>query len=98
MIGVEKGVQELVVMFDDSSDIIRQQPVKAHVPKSQFGLAPAKLLLPKLASKGYTVTTKGGIDYSFNGDSVKKIKRFGELLRERADVAGISWDTVEVHA
>jgi len=33
-------------MFDDRSDIIGQQPVKAHVTKSQFGLAAAKLLLP----------------------------------------------------
>jgi hypothetical protein len=36
LIGVEKGVQELVVVFDDRSDIVRQQPVKAYVAKSQL--------------------------------------------------------------
>ena len=58
---------------------------------------PAKLLLPKLASKSYTVITKAGMEYGFNGDSVRNLKRFAELLREQGNRARISWDTIEEH-
>lgn len=59
---------------------------------------PAKLLLPEMASKSYVVTTKDGKDFSFDGDSVKNIKRFGKLLREQVDRAGVPWEVVEEHA
>jgi hypothetical protein len=59
---------------------------------------PAKLLLPKLASRSYTVITKSGKKYSFDGNSIKRIKRFGALLHERVDQVGVPWETVEEHA
>ena len=40
-------------MVDDRSEIIRQQPVEAHVAKSQLGSAAAKLLLPVGPERGW---------------------------------------------
>ena len=59
---------------------------------------PAKLLLPKVASKSYTVITISGKEYRFDGNSIKQIQRFGEMLREQAQIAGLTWETVEEHA
>jgi hypothetical protein len=59
---------------------------------------PVKLLLPKMASSSYVVVTTNAKEYSFDGNSIRRIKRFGELLRERAGQAGVPWETVEEHA
>jgi hypothetical protein len=59
---------------------------------------PAKLLLPKLANKSYTVITKNGKEFAFTEESIKRLKHFEKLLRERAAVAGVPWETVERHA
>jgi hypothetical protein len=45
----------------DVSDIIGQQPVKAHVTKSQFGLAAAKLLLPVGSERDRRMATADGV-------------------------------------
>jgi hypothetical protein len=58
----------------------------------------AKLLLPKMKSRSFLVTTKAGKDYSFDGNSVKGINRFAELLRKQADRFTLPWDIVEQHA
>ena len=44
-------------MFDEASDIIGQQPMKAHVAKSQFGPALAQLLLPVGPQRGRRMAT-----------------------------------------
>jgi hypothetical protein len=56
---------------------------------------PAKALLPKMASSTYDVVTKSGKEYSFNGDSVKRFKKFIGLLREQAEKSGIPWEKLE---
>jgi hypothetical protein len=59
---------------------------------------PAKLLLPRLADKSYMVITKDGKEFGFTEESIKRLSRFGELLRERTALAGVSWEKVEKHA
>jgi hypothetical protein len=59
---------------------------------------PAKLLLPKLASTSYTVTTQDGREFGFSGDSINRIKRLGKCLRDQAERTGIPWEIVEEHA
>lgn len=59
---------------------------------------PAQLLLPKIASVSYMVTAATGKDYDFDGNSVKAIKRLGNLLREEAKRHALPWTTVEEHA
>ena len=59
---------------------------------------PAKLLLPKIASRSYMVVTVAGAEHGFDGDSVRHLKRFGVALRAGADGAGVAWQTVEEHA
>ena len=76
LIGVEKRVQERVVVFDDRSDIIRQQPVKAHVAKSQFGPAAAKLLLPVGSERDRRMATADGV--------LPAVQKLSPLLREIA--------------
>jgi len=61
LIGVEERVQELVVVFDDRSDIVRQQPVKPHVAKSQFSVAAAQLLLPVGSERDRRVAAADGV-------------------------------------
>jgi hypothetical protein len=58
---------------------------------------PAKLVLPKLASWSYSVIADTGTSYEFDGNSIKAIKQFGRLLRERAEANGVPWEQVEVH-
>jgi hypothetical protein len=58
---------------------------------------PAKLLLPKFKSKSYRVVTCSAQEYAFDGDSIKEIARFGEILREQANRLSIAWVTVEEH-
>jgi hypothetical protein len=55
---------------------------------------PLKLLLPKCSSASYTLVTPTK-EYSFDGNSIKAIKRFGDLLRERAQLTSLPWETVE---
>ena len=55
---------------------------------------PASLLLPKIASKSYLVTTSDGQKFCFDGNSVAKIKRLGEMLHERAMALELPWETV----
>jgi hypothetical protein len=40
----------------------------------------------------YTVETKSGKKYRFNGDSVKGIQRFGDVLRQQADRLSLPWE------
>ena len=56
---------------------------------------PAKLLLPKIASTSYTITTQSGTEHSFNGTTMNNITRFGEILREKAKNYSLAFDTVE---
>ena len=76
MVGVEEGVQQLVVVCDDRSDVIGQQPVKAHVAKSQLGLAAAKLLLPVGSERDRRMATADGV--------LPAVQKLGPLLRKIA--------------
>jgi hypothetical protein len=58
---------------------------------------PAKLLVPKIVSTSYTLNTASGRKYCFNGNSIKAIKRFGELLRAEAGRRSLNWETIEEH-
>jgi hypothetical protein len=51
-------------------------------------------VLPKGVVCSYEVVTRRGEAYSFDEDSVRRIDRFGRLLRESALRNGIPWDTV----
>lgn len=68
-----------------------------HYERPPILKGPAKLVLPKLASWSYSVTADTGTSYEFDGNSVKAIKRFGQLLRERTNAHSIPWEQVEVH-
>jgi hypothetical protein len=57
--------------------------------------APANMLLPTVASRSYTITTKEGKEYGFDGNSIKAIKRFGKRLHQEAERIGLPWETVE---
>jgi hypothetical protein len=59
---------------------------------------PAKFLLPKVASTSYLVHTISGKEYGFDGNSIRSIKRFGNLLREQSQRLSLPWETVEEHA
>jgi hypothetical protein len=59
---------------------------------------PASLLLPKVASHSYTVATKFGKEYSVDGNSIKRIKHFGDVLRAQARRLSLRWETVQEHA
>jgi hypothetical protein len=58
---------------------------------------PAKLLLPKVASFRYLVVTNRGKEYSFDGNSIKSIERFGNILRAQAERLSLPFETVEEH-
>jgi hypothetical protein len=58
---------------------------------------PAKLLLPKISSQSYQISTPAGNEHAFNGTSLNEIKKFGEILRTKADELSLSWETVEEH-
>jgi hypothetical protein len=55
---------------------------------------PARLLIPKVASHSYTVATKFGKEYSFDGNSIKRITRLGDVLRAQARRLSLRWETV----
>jgi hypothetical protein len=76
LVGVEEGVQQLVSVCDDRPDIIRQQPVKAHVTKSQLGLATSKLLLPVGSERDRCVATADGV--------LPAVQKLSPLLRKIA--------------
>ena len=59
--------------------------------------APASFLLPKFASSRFLVVVNDGKEFEFDGNSVKQIKRFGEILRARSIQDGIPWKTTEIH-
>lgn len=56
---------------------------------------PAKYLVPKEASFRYVIVSRGGKEYTFDGDSIQRIKRFGKVLRQQATEQGIQWVTEE---
>lgn len=58
---------------------------------------PARLLLPKVASRSFTAYALDGGQYTFDGDDIRAIDGFGRLLRERAAMASLNWDVVEDH-
>jgi hypothetical protein len=76
LIGVEKGIQQLIVVCDGRSDIIRQQPVKAHVAKSQFGPGAAKLLLPVGSERDRRMAAADGV--------LPAVQKLSPLLRKIA--------------
>ena len=76
LVGVEERIPERVVMVDDRSEIIRQQPVKAHVAKSQLGSAAAKLLLPVGPERGRRMAAADGV--------LPDVSKLGPLLRKIA--------------
>lgn len=59
---------------------------------------PAKLLLPEIANASYTIVAISGKEYVFDGNSVKAIKQFGEVLREQAKRLSLPWEMVEEHS
>jgi hypothetical protein len=87
-----RGCVEEVLWMDVAS--IRQTVCYEKPPLLK---GPAKVLLPKLATSTYDVVTKNGKEYSFNGDSVKRFKKFVGLLREQAEKSGIPWEKVQDH-
>jgi Protein of unknown function (DUF3592) len=58
----------------------------------------AKLLLPKIASASYVIVTKSGKEYGFDGNSIKEIQTFAQVLRDLANRLSLPWETVEEHA
>ncbi len=56
---------------------------------------PASLLLPKVSSVSYIIFASNGKQYAFDGNSVKAIRRFGRILRERATIASVKWESLE---
>ncbi len=48
---------------------------------------------PGESGTSYTVITRSGAEFGFDGDSVGEIKRFGELLRKCATTAQVAWET-----
>ena len=61
-------------MVDDRSEIIRQQPVKAHVAKSQLGSAAAKLRLPVGPERGRRMAAADSV--------LPDVSKLGPLLRK----------------
>ena len=59
---------------------------------------PVKLLVPKIASTIYSIVTISGKEYAYNGNSIKELERFGEILRQHADRLSLKWEPVEEHA
>ena len=59
---------------------------------------PAQLILPKFVSAFFLVVTTSGRELRFDGNSIKGIRRFGEILREQAGRLDLPWETVEEHA
>lgn len=58
----------------------------------------AALILPKLMSTSYELTTTAGKHFVFDGDAVREIRRFGETLKPIAERHSVTWETVEQHA
>jgi len=56
-----------------------------------------KIRLPTVTNciRSYRIMTKEGEEFCFNGNSIKGIKRFAELLREHANRLSLLWETVE---
>lgn len=85
---------------NSSSDIVRWSDVRLIretllKERPPILKGPAKLLLPQITSYRYTVIMATGKEYDFDGNSIKAIQQFGNLLRERAAALALSWETVE---
>jgi hypothetical protein len=50
-----------------------------------------------MASVSYLLYTYDGETFPFDGNSVKDIRRFGEMLRAIAERELLDWETVEEH-
>ena len=57
---------------------------------------PAKLILPEFASRFFAIHTTSGNEYQFDGNSVKALRHFAEILRETSDRLSIPWQIVEM--
>jgi hypothetical protein len=51
-----------------------------------------------LVISSYTVVRQAGEEYSFDINSLRRIKAFGRMLRERASQFQWPWETSEVRA
>ena len=54
------------------------------------------LFRPKPVSWTYTATTWDGREFAFDGNSVRRLSRFGPLLREQANAHSVAWLTVDL--
>lgn len=77
-------------------DIVRvcETIVYARPPVVHF---PASLLVPKVVNASYSIFTKSGEQFDYDGNSVFKIKKLGSLLRSKAEIYGWTWNLVEHH-
>lgn len=66
-----------------------------HYERPPVGLL--MVLLPRTPSWSYRVLTTWGEVFDFNGNAINRIRRFGNILRERSAHAGVPWATVEVN-
>ncbi len=70
-----------------------------HLPEFiQILYAIRSLLRPKPVTRSYTLTTWAGRVYAFDGNSIRRLHRFGQLLREQSDAHSIAWATADLRA
>lgn len=58
---------------------------------------PAKMILPKMMSKSFSVTTTEGEPIVFDGNTIKGHTDLAQMIKEETDPREIPWQIVEQH-
>ncbi len=75
--------------------LIRETVMSAHLPIVK---GPARALMPVVTNEAYTIITDDGKQFDFSENTIKDIKRFGRLLRDRTNPLGIKYEVVTERA
>jgi hypothetical protein len=57
----------------------------------------AKYALPKMLSKHFSVTMKGGQQFNFDGNWINDHCEFAAMMKKETDKRNVRWEIVEDH-
>jgi hypothetical protein len=61
LIGVEEGIEKLFFLADERAHVVGEERMKAHMPKSEFVVAPRYLRLPVRPKREESVSASNGM-------------------------------------
>jgi hypothetical protein len=76
----------------DEVEHVEERVIQEHFPLK----GPARHAVPMGKSRHYFVRRRDGVEFGFDGNSVKRIGRLGKLLQQHASEHDIPWEVVHL--